>query len=185
MARATVFTYRIEIYSGKLLLSGSYNITPYKRLSDAMNISLSSYMTLHDAIISPLNHPEQVQPVSHVMINRHEIPLIAALREPAPPADYTPPRLAGKLERVRMMFFTQEFVIQADLAKRPDRTVIEMLDGIEDLFVPITNAKIFPLLGGQPMARDFACLGRAHIQALYPLSASDDLRPADDEASLW
>lgn len=185
MQRPDVFTYRTEIYTSNLLISGSYEVMPYQRLSDALNNDLNRFITMRDAIISPLNHPEQVQPVSQMLVDRKHIPIMTTLREPAPPPDYNPPAMAGRLEVHQIVFFTPSFVIRGNYYKRPDMGLQQALESTPELFIPLRIVHIFPISGGSPIVREFACIGCDFIQALYPVSASDDMREPSDDASLW
>jgi hypothetical protein len=185
MIQPTAYTYRVEIYTTSLLISGSYEVTPYQRLSDALNNDLSPFIVLRDAIISPINHPEQVQPVSQMLVDRSHMPIMTTLREPTPPPDYTPPAMAGRFEVHQMMFFTPAFVVRANYYKRPDMGLQQALENTTDMFIPIKIVHIFPIAGGSPIVREFACIGRNHINALYPSAASDDARAPGDESSPW
>lgn len=185
MMQPTIYIYRVEIYTPSLLMSGSLEVAPYRRMSDILNDSMSPYLVLKDAIISPISHPEQVQPVSHMFIDRQQIPIMTALREPAPPKDYTAPSTAGRFEVQQMMFFTDSFVIRGNYYKRPDMTLQKSIENIVGMFVPVRSVNIFPISGGARIVREFACLGRAYIQALYPSSASDDVRLPGEETSPW
>ncbi|NJN65498.1 MAG: hypothetical protein HC884_01680 [Chloroflexaceae bacterium] len=164
-----VFSFRIEVYIGALLISGSYDLEHYRRLSVVLNsgLGLQHYVTLRSAIIAPIHRPQQAERVSHLLVSRSQMQVVATLTEPAPPPDYPREEMLTRRDVNRVMFFTPNFGIQANYHKRPDLSLEESLDGTTDDFIALSDAHIYPLEGGQPIVRDFVCLGRAHILAAY------------------
>jgi hypothetical protein len=48
-----IYTHKIEIYTASLLIAGSYDLTIYRRASDAINGEQRRYIPLRDATIAP------------------------------------------------------------------------------------------------------------------------------------
>jgi hypothetical protein len=170
MSESPIFTYRIELFTSGLLITGSYDLPLYRRISDALNADNRSYLPLRDATVAPLAHPQQVQRVPDLLVYRAEALLVAVLEEPLPPPDYysrddVDRQLVPRATQ-QMIFFTSAFVVRARFYKRPDLTLTQTLDYINDDFIPLNNAQIFPLAGGQPLVRPFACISRSKIAAL-------------------
>ncbi|MBK9714024.1 MAG: hypothetical protein IPO81_22385 [Kouleothrix sp.] len=171
-----LYTHRIEIYTSSLIISGSYDLPIYRRVSDAINGEQRRYLPLRDATIAPLERAQQIQRVASLLADRGEALLIATLAEAAPPESYPREEQLRGVVPITAMLFTSAFVVRATMHKRPDLSLTETLERITDDFVPLRNVQLFPLLGGfAPIARDFAALARARIVALYPL----DTPPAD------
>jgi hypothetical protein len=175
-----MFVFRIEVYTSKLLITGNYALPFYRQLNDALNDHPDPYITLLDVIISPLEHPQQAQRINRLLVERSNMLLMTVLHEPARPADYEEPAQPTNREVVPVMFLTDAFALQAQFVKRPDWSVKEALaqqsEQGED-FLPLHEARVMPFQGGsRSSVRSFACLGRAHIQALYELA---DVLPAD------
>ncbi len=166
-----MFVFRVEMYTSKLLITGNYSLVLYRRLSDALNDNLNPYITLHDAIISPIDQPQQAQQVNQLLVDRSNIMLVAALREPEPPSGYTPQSQPTHRDAVTTMFLTASFALQAQFFKRADLSISEMLEQRGEDFVPVKEVRVIPFGSPRSIVRDFACIGRAHIQALYTLSA--------------
>ncbi len=168
MSEPTQYTFRIEVYTDGLLISGSYDLPLYRRVSDALNSRLHRYITLRDATIAPQNRPQQVQRVPQLLVDWGGALLVTTLEEPLPPPDH---QIASPLVRDTqpMMFFTSTFALRANVYKRPGLEMIEVLEQLTDDFIPLSDVQLFPLSGGQALTRQFACLNRNHIQALYPL----------------
>jgi hypothetical protein len=163
-----LFTHQIEIYTSSLVISGAYDLTIYRRVSDAINGEQRRYIPLRDAAIAPLERSQQVQRVPHLLADRGEALLVATLTEATPPADYPREEQLRGVVPVTAMLFTTAFVVRATMHKRPDLTLPEALERISDPFVPLSNVQIFPLLGGfAPVSRTFAALALARIVALY------------------
>src|SRR5919112_1003456 len=78
-----LYTHRIEIYTASLLIAGAYDLTIYRRVSDAINGEQRSYLPLRDATIAPLERPQQVQRVPSLLVDRGEALLVATLAEAA------------------------------------------------------------------------------------------------------
>jgi hypothetical protein len=70
-------------------------------------------------------------------------------------------------EEQEMMFFTSLFSIRARYYKRPALDIVEALNETTEDFIPLNQAHIFPFDERSPIARDFVCLGRAHMLAAY------------------
>jgi hypothetical protein len=169
-----VYTFRVEILTKGLLIRGSYDMTIYRRLSDALNSDQHGYFVLRDATLAPLSHPNQIQHVPQLFVDRRETLIVATLAEPEPPADYYH---STEIERTplqrdlqTMLFFTSDFALRAQFAKRPDISLMETLERNTDEFFPLTSVQVFPLTGvGQAANHSFVCLNRSHIIALCPV----------------
>jgi len=167
-----VYTHRIEIYTASLLIAGAYDLTIYRRASDAINGEQRRYIPLRDATIAPLERPQQVQRVPHLLADRGEALLVATIAEAAPPDDYPREEQLRGVVPVTTMLFTSAFVVRATMHTRPNMPLAEALERINDDFVPLRNVQVFPLLGGfPPLTRDFAALARSRIVALYQVGA--------------
>jgi len=166
-----LYTHRIEIYTASLVIAGAYDLTIYRRVSDAINGEQRRYIPLRDATIAPLERTQQAQRVPHLLIDRGEALLVATLEEAAPPSDYARDEQVRGVVPILAMFFTTAFVVRATFHKRPDLTLAETLERITDEFVPLRNIQVFPLVAAfPPLNRDFAALARARIVALYQLA---------------
>jgi hypothetical protein len=177
-----IFTHRIEIYTPTLVISGAYDLTIYRRVSDAINGEQRRYVPLRDGVIAPLERPNQAQRVPQLLADRGEAILVATLAEAAPPPDYPREEQLRGVVPVTAMLFTPAFVVRATMHKRPDLTLPEALDRITDDFVPLRNVQLFPLLGGfAPVARDFAAVALARVVAIYQVDmpAQPPAMPAD------
>jgi hypothetical protein len=120
-----------------------------------------------------------------MLIDHKHIPVLTSLREPQPPASYEQPSMASRFEIHQLMFFTTTFVIRGNYYKRPDMGLQQALETTPELFIPLRVVHLFPMTAGAPIVREFACVGRDHIQALYPVAASDDIREPGDDSSPW
>jgi hypothetical protein len=164
-----MFSFRIEIYTGSLLISGSYDLEHYRRLSVVLNsgLGLQHYIVLRNAIIAPTRRPQQAERVSHLLVSRSQMHIVATLTEPEPPPDYPQEEMLTRRDVTQVMFFTANYGMRANYHKRPDLSLEESLDGTTDDFIALSDAHIYPLEGGAPIVRDFVGLGRAHILAAY------------------
>jgi hypothetical protein len=173
-----LFTHRIELYTTTLTMSGAYDLSIYRRVSDAINGEQRRYIPLRDAAIAPLERAQQAQRVPMLLADRSEALLVATIAEAPPPADYPREEQLRGVVPVTAMLFTQAFVVRATMHKRPDLTLPEALERITDDFVPLSNVQIFPLLGNfAPIARDFAALALSRIVALYQVDAPPSPAP--------
>lgn len=171
------YVFLVEVYTSRLLISASYTMPIYRRLSDALNSDLTPYISLTDAILAPLDRPQQAQRVEHLLVDRDNILLVTALHEPEPPPDYELPIQTADREVVPIMFLTTAFALQAQFYKRPDLSLSEMLEQRAEEFIAIKEVRVIPFDQPRSIVRDFACLRRAHIEALYPLSAAAEANP--------
>src|SRR4051812_29417518 len=99
------FTHQIEIYTISLVISGAYDLTIYRRVSDAINGEPRRYIPLREATIAPLERAQQVQHVPQLLADRNEALLVTTLKEATPPTDY--PReeqLRGVVPVTAMLF---------------------------------------------------------------------------------
>jgi len=165
-----LYTHRIEIYTASLLIAGAYDLSIYRRVSDAINGEQRRYIPLRDATIAPLTLPQQVQRVPNLLVDRGEALLVATIAEAAPPDDYPRDEQLRGVVPITTMLFTAAFVVRATLHTRPNMPLAEAFERITDDFVPLRNVQVFPLMGGfPPLTRDFAALARSRIVALYQL----------------
>ena len=187
-----LYTHRIEIYTASLLIAGAYDLSIYRRVSDAINGEQRRYIPLRDATIAPLTLPQQVQRVPNLLIDRGEALLVATIAEAAPPDDYPREEQLRGVAPITTMLFTAAFVVRATLHTRPNMPLAEAFERITDDFVPLRNVQVFPLMGGfPPLTRDFAALARSRIVALYqldvpappPLVAPTASQPAEEIVS--
>jgi hypothetical protein len=165
-----IYTHRIEIYTASLVIAGAYDLTIYRRVSDAINGEQRQYIPLRDATIAPLERPQQTQRVPSLLADRAKALLVATIEEATPPADYPRDEQMRGVVPVVAMFFTSAFVVRATFHKRPDLTLPEAIERISDDFVPLRKVQVFPLTSSfPPLTRDFAALARGQIVALYQL----------------
>lgn len=167
-----IYTHRIEVYTTSLVIAGAYDLSIYRRVSDAINGEQRRYIPLRDATIAPLERPQQAQRVPHLLADRGEALLVATIAEAAPPEDYPREEQLRGVVPVTTMLFTSAFVVRATMHTRPNMPLAEALERITDDFVPLRNVQVFPLTGGfPPITRDFAALARSRIVALYQVDA--------------
>jgi hypothetical protein len=169
MDEETRYTFKVEIYTDGLLISGSFMLPFYRRVSDAINSRIRRFLSLSDATVAPLSRPQQVQRVPNLLVDWGNALLVAVLEEPEPPEGYQSPAPLRDVQPV--MLFTPALAVRANFAKRPDMDLGTILDEMSDDFVALSGVQIFPLLGGAPVSRNFVCLSRAHIHALYAVAA--------------
>lgn len=163
------YTFTVEIYTDALLITGSYDLPLYRRVSDALNSRMHRFVTLRDASIAPLGKPQQSQRVPQLLVDWSGALLVATLAEPDPPPGFQVPALARDTQP--MMFFAPPFALRADFFKRSDMELLSMLGEMTDDFIALSNVTIYPLTGGAPQTRGFVCLNRLRIQALYAVGA--------------
>lgn len=179
-----IFTHRIEIYTATLVIAGAYDLSIYRRVSDAINGEQRRFLPLRDATIAPFERIQQVQTVPNLLVDRGDALLVATVSEATPPADYPRDEQLRGVVPITAMLFTKAFVVRATMHKRPDLALPEALERITDEFVPLSNVQIFPLLGGfAPIARKFAALSLANIVALYQVDAPAAATPAPEPAA--
>lgn len=169
-----MFTFRLEIYIGQLLISGNYEMLVYRRLSDALNSDLQRYISLKSAIVAPVDRPQKAERLKELLIDRHQIILVAPLKEPEPPPDFIPPPNIVR-DQQQVMFFSAGFAVRGNFFTRPNLTLVETLNQTTDSFIPLNHVRVAPLDGRQPFSRDFVCLGRNHIQASYLISEFESI----------
>jgi len=76
------------------------------------------------------------------------------------------------LRRERIVFETDRQMIVGDVSLPAEGYQARFSDAInrEDVaFLPVVNAEIAPLGGGQSVRREFIVLSKAHIRLAYPL----------------
>ncbi|WP_298406645.1 hypothetical protein [uncultured Chloroflexus sp.] len=172
------FTFTVEIFTPTLLYTGSYTLPLYRRVSDALNNRMSRFVNLHEVSIAPLWRPQHAQRVPQALVAWGDALLVAVLAEPEPPPDYrvlAPPRATQPV-----MFFASEFAVRAEMYRRPDVELEEMLTALADDFIPLRNVTIFPINGGAPLHRSFVCLAQRAIQALYSVRSPAQSEPAPE-----
>lgn len=184
-----LYTHLIEIYTDSLVIAGAYDLSIYRRVSDAINGEQRRYVPLRDATIAPLERAQQVQRVPHLLVDRNEALLVATVEEARAPDTYPREEQVRGVVPVAAMFFTSAFVVRATFHKRPDLTLQDALERLTDDFVPLRNVQMFPLLAGfPPLSRDFAALARTRIVALYqvaePAATADAAVSAEASAPL-
>jgi hypothetical protein len=162
------YLFKVEIYTDGLLITGSFELPFYRRVSDAINSRIKRYLNLSDATVAPLSKPQQVQRVPNLLVDWGSAMLVAVLEEPAPPEGYQSPAPLRDMQPV--MLFTPALALRANFAKRPDLDLGTVLDEMSDDFVALSGVQIFPLLGGAPASRETVCLNRNYIHALYAVA---------------
>jgi hypothetical protein len=173
------FTHRIEIYTSSLVIAGAYDLSLYRRASDAINGEQRRYIPLRAATIAPLTRAQQAQSVPHLLVDRTEALLVATLAEAAPPAEYPREEQLRGVTPVTAMFFTEAFVVRGTFHRRPNHSLIEALEWTTDDFLPLRHVQVYPLNGTfAPLTRDFAALARARIVALYQTADVSATEPA-------
>ncbi|MEI7769935.1 MAG: hypothetical protein WCI67_08105 [Chloroflexales bacterium] len=170
------FSFKIEVFTDTLLITGSYDLPLYRRLSDAINSRLHRFVTLRDASVAPIWKPQQSQRVPQMLVDLGSALLVAVIEEPPAPPGFVAP--AHLRDPQPMMFFTAAFAMRADFYKRTDMELVAMLGEMTDDFIPLSNVSIYPLHGGASLTRAFVCLSRTRIQALFTVGAPPAGAPA-------
>lgn len=166
-----IYTHQIEIYTASLVISGAYDLTIYRRVSDAINGEQRHYIPLRDATVAPLTRLSQAQRVPTLLVDRTEALLITAVTEADPPENYPiEEQIRGALP-VTAMFFTEAFVVRGTFYRRPNHDLTEALERLTDDFLPLRQAQIFSLhTNNPPIVRNFTAVARTRIIALYQLA---------------
>jgi hypothetical protein len=164
-----IFSFKIEVFTDTLLITGSYDLPLYRRVSDAINSRLHRFVTLREASVAPIWKPQQSQRVHQLIVDLSSAVLVAVIEEPpAPPGFVAPSPLR---DTQPMMFFTSIFAMRADFYKRTDMELMAMLSEMTDDFISLSNVSLYPLNGGAALTRSFVCLSRTRIQALFAVGA--------------
>lgn len=175
------YVHLIEFYTNSLVITGAYDLSIYRRMSDAINGEQRQYIPLRDATIAPLERAQQAQRVPYLLVARNDVLLATTISEATPPSDYPREEQMRGVVPISAMFFTSAFVVRATFHKRPDLTLTEALERINDDFVPLRSIQVFPLLAAfPPLNRDFAALARSQIVALYQLAEPPPEEPPED-----
>lgn len=174
---ADFFSHRIEVFTASLVIGGSYDMAIYRRVSDALNGEQRRYLSLRDAVVTPLHKPQAAQQVPLMLVARSEMLVVATVEEAPPPVGYDRVDFMHSRAPMPAMFFTSALAVRGVAHVRPDLSVDEQLERIDDEFVSLSRVQIFPLGGGQPFERAFAALRRESIVALYPLSERLSVTP--------
>ena len=176
------FSFKIEVFTDTLLITGNYDLPLYRRLSDALNSRLHRFVTLRNASVAPIWKPQQSQRVAQLLVDINSALLVAVIEEPSTPPGFvapSPPR-----DTQPMMFFTAAFAMRADFHKRTDMEIVAMLGEMNDDFIPLSSVSIYPLHGGSSLTRGFVCLSRTCIQALFAVAAPITSAPVSDPEAL-
>ena len=115
------FTHRIEVYTNSLVIAGSYDLSIYRRVSDAVNGEQRRFLQLRDATLAPFERPQQLQRVPSLLVDRSGSPrgrVMAVLNHGA--GDVIEIEAEG---RTLLLPFTRQAVPEIDLAAR--RLVID------------------------------------------------------------
>lgn len=166
-----MYTFHIEMYTSGLIITGSYDLPLYRRVSDALNSGMYRYITLRDATVAPMNHPHHGKHVPQMLVDWSGALLVATLAEPEPPPGLRAAEMVPR-DAQPMMFFTSAFALRGNFYKRPDLDLGETLARMTEDFISLSEVQIFPHTGGQPITRRFACLNRGYTHALYAMGAS-------------
>jgi hypothetical protein len=163
----TLYSHRVEVYTHALTISGWYDMSIYRRVSDALNGEQRRYLPLRDASVTPLEHPSAVQRVPTLLVDRGEMVIVATLEEAPPPPGYERDDLMHTRKPRTAMFFTNNLVVRATVHTRTDLDMLEQLERVEEEFIRLSRVQIYPIRGGQAFSREFAALRRESIAALY------------------
>ncbi len=80
--------------------------------------------------------------------------------------------LSGNRRRERVFFETDRHTIVGDVTLPSEGYQARLSDAInrgEVAFLPLVDAEITPLAGGDTERRDFVVLAKAHIRLAYPI----------------
>lgn len=152
---------------GDLLISGDYEITIYRRLTDALNGEQNRFIVLKNAIIAPINRPQQAERIAELFVEHNQIVLAVPLKEPDPPKEFLKEQQPAPRQSGQAMFFTSHFALRGNFYKRVDLSEQETLNQMTDDFIPLTGVRFSPINGGQAQSRNFVCLARQQILAVY------------------
>ncbi|NWG20884.1 MAG: hypothetical protein HXY39_11240 [Chloroflexi bacterium] len=152
------------------MIAGAYDLSFYRRASDAINDEQHRYLVLRDATIVPPGHAQKSQRLPQLLCDRSEAVLVATIAEAAPPPDYPREEQRRGVAPVTVMFFTTAFVVRGTCYLRPNLPLTEALERVTEDFLPLRGVQIFPIAGGASIMRDFAALSRARIVALYQVA---------------
>jgi hypothetical protein len=171
-----IFTHRIEVFTADLVITGSYELALYRRMSDALNGEQRRYIPLLQATIGPLGQSAQLQRIPTLLFDRSEAIVVSALAEAQPPTNYPRDEQIRGMIPITAMFFTSAFAVRGTFYRRPNQDLTETLERMADDFLPLRRVQVFALHGAMaPVERDFAALACRRIVALYQLAEA----PAD------
>jgi len=86
------------------------------------------------------------------------------------------PHPGGPRRREKIVFETDRHMVFGEVTLPPDGYQSRFSDAVnrsEIAFIPLVNAEIAPIGGGETQKHDFIVLGKAHIRLAYPLPSTD------------
>jgi hypothetical protein len=164
--------YEVEVYLGYLRVRGTLTVVPARRLSDVLNETEQSFLTLGQAVIQPM-HTERLEAAVRtdlVNVAKHQLEIMYVISEDTSIRDHAVQ--AGKVVRKvphDVVIFLPNFLVCGQLNLLPEAVRRQALETIQADFIPITNASIVPANSKNSTVRQvpFVSVSKQHMLAMY------------------
>ena len=140
--------YRCEVFTEAFKIMGK--LEPTGEILTALGDRQRTCIPVHDAEIVPVPAQSPLGPlaVPELIINKDNVTMVALLDA----ADYDDIRLQTSV--TVLTAYTPAFAIQAEFHLGGELRVRDFIDGLAYDFVPVTNAKLFPLISSRMKLTD-------------------------------
>src|SRR5687768_2211172 len=175
-APSALHVHDIELYTARFYIEGEIT-GPFKRMSDLMNRRDVGYISVHGAVVAPLEQTSQPKrfemPIS---VGKSHMHFASSPETPAAPAK---PQTMQRGIAIGREFYVQKtpypcyaltdtFVIRGQCFLNEGVTLQSLLDRSDILFVPITDASIYlvtrPNISWQ---RNLVIVNKEKIEVIY------------------
>jgi hypothetical protein len=152
--------YRVECYTPTLRIEGK--LEPMGDFVNAFNDPRRGYLPIHEATVTALSAGNPLGSISvpTFTLNKKEAVMVAVMDK----ADYEGIRLLSNT--AWMTVYTETYAIRAEFHMGGEMRERDLLDAVTNDFVPVTKARLFPLLPSRvasPPTWEFAVLNRVHV----------------------
>ncbi len=156
--------YPAEIFTNTFKIEGE--IEPFGRLIDFLNDKTINYVLVHDVTMTPLaaDNPMGTMSLEEINLDTRDVLFLYLKAE----EDRSEIRLLPNSERIIAYF--PLFVIRAIFHFGGEIRVRDMLDTMTSIFVPITEAGIFPTFSSKasiPSTRELLIVNKDHIHTYH------------------
>ena len=163
-------THGSELYFERVMVRGYVDVIPYRRFTDMLNQKERAFLVVRNGLSQLAEQPPSEQDGQYdIIVPRTSVLCATVFQEATPPRSFNPAEYRIKKEAQACFVAFGPYAALGYFHVRAGLNLVEMMDILQDDYLPLTTANLYFLSQPQtpPRSLDLLVVNRHRIEAFY------------------
>ncbi len=163
-------THGSELYFERVMVRGDVDVIPYRRFTDMLNQKERAFLVVRKGLSQPAERPIGEQEGQYdIIVPRLSVLCATVFQEATAPRSFNPAEYRIKKEPQACFVAFGPYAALGYFHVRAGLNLVEMMEILQDDYLPITSANLYFLSQPQtpPRSLDLLVVNRHRIEAFY------------------